>query len=115
MFRIAVEMLMHDKTKYLGLFAGIGFTAFLVTFAMSFFAGFMTRGFALVSENPTASVWVMDRAVNSTEETINMSDASLGLVRGVQGGELCNCTIFGRCYSEISQWAFSNISSHRGR
>jgi len=84
-FRIAVEMLMHDRTKYLGLFAGIGFTAFLVTFAMSYFAGFMTRGFALVSENPTASVWVMDKAVSSTEATINMSDASLGLVRGVQG------------------------------
>jgi len=85
MFRVAIEMLMHDRTKYLGLFIGIGFTAFLVSFAMSFFAGFMTRGFALVSENPTATVWVMDRAVNSTEATINMSDASLGLVRGVKG------------------------------
>ncbi len=85
MFRVAIEMLMHDRTKYLGLFIGIGFTAFLVTFAMSYFAGFMTRGFALVSENPTATVWVMDRAVNSTEATINMSDASLGLVRGVKG------------------------------
>jgi len=85
MFRVAIEMLMHDRTKYLGLFTGIGFTAFLVTFAMSYFAGFMTRGFALVSENPTATVWVMDRAVNSTEATINMSDASLGLVRGVKG------------------------------
>ncbi|SFV68629.1 protein of unknown function DUF214 [hydrothermal vent metagenome] len=80
MFRVAIEMLMHDRTKYLGLFIGIGFTAFLVSFAMSYFAGFMTRGFALVSENPTATVWVMDRAVNSTEATINMSDASLGLV-----------------------------------
>ena len=85
MFRIAIEMLMHDRTKYLGLFSGIGFTAFLVTFAMSYFAGFMTRGFALVSENPSAIVWVMDRAVSSTEATINMSDASLGLVRGVKG------------------------------
>ena len=85
MFRVAIEMLMYDRTKYLGLFSGIGFTAFLVTFAMSYFAGFMTRGFALVSENPTATVWVMDRAVSSTEATINMSDASLGLVRGVKG------------------------------
>jgi len=85
MFRIAVEMLMYDRTKYLGLFIGIGFTAFLVTFAMSYFAGFMTRGFALVSENPSTTVWVMDKAVNSTEATINMSNASLGLVRGVKG------------------------------
>ncbi len=85
MFEVAVKMLMHDRTKFLGLFTGIGFTAFLVTFAMSYFAGFMTRGFALVSENPSATVWVMDPAVNSTEATINMSDASLGLVRSVKG------------------------------
>lgn len=78
-------MLMHDRTKFLGLFTGIGFTAFLVTFAMAYFAGFMTRGFALVSENPSGNVWVMDPAVNSTEATINMSDASLGLVRSVKG------------------------------
>ena len=76
---------MHDKTKYIGLFIGIGFTAFLVTFSMSFLAGFMSRGFALVSENPSATVWVMDSAVSSPEATVNMSDASLGLVRGVKG------------------------------
>ncbi len=85
MFRVAVEMLMHDKTKYIGLFIGIGFTAFLVTFSMSFLAGFMSRGFALVSENPSADIWVMDRAVSSPEATINMSDGSLSLVRGVKG------------------------------
>ena len=87
MFRVAIEMLMHDKTKYIGLFIGIGFTAFLVTFSMSFLAGFMSRGFALVSENPSATVWVMDKAVSSPEATVNMSDASLGLVRGVKGVE----------------------------
>ena len=85
MFEIAVKMLMHDRTKFLGLFTGIAFTAFLVTFAMSFFAGFMTRGFALISENPSATVWVMDPAVHATEATINMSDGTLGLVRSVKG------------------------------
>jgi len=85
MFEVAVKMLMHDRTKYLGLFTGIGFTAFLVTFAMAYFTGFLTRGFALVSENPSADIWVMDPSVNSTEATINMSDTSLGLVRSVKG------------------------------
>ncbi|SFV91085.1 protein of unknown function DUF214 [hydrothermal vent metagenome] len=87
MFRVAIEMLLHDKTKFLGLLIGVAFTAFLVTFAMGYFAGFMTRGFALVSENPTAKVWVMDPAVSSTEATINMSDASLDIVRGIEGVE----------------------------
>ena len=85
MFQIAIKMLMEDKTKYIGLLIGISFTAFLVTFAMAYFAGFMTRGFALVSENPTADIWVMDSAVSSTEATINMSDSALYLVKSIQG------------------------------
>jgi len=85
MLRIAIKMLMEERTKYIGLLTGVTFTAFLVTFALSYFAGFMTRGFALISENPTTDVWVMDSAVNSTEATINMPDSSLGRVRSVDG------------------------------
>jgi putative ABC transport system permease protein len=85
MFRVAVSMLTGDKTKYIGLLLGIIFTAFLVTFALSYFAGFMTQGFSLVNENPTADVWVMDSAVNSTEATINMPNSALDLVKSVSG------------------------------
>jgi len=85
MFRVAIQMLMGDKTKYIGLLFGIMFTAFLVTFALSYFAGFMTRGFSLVNENPTADVWVMDSAVNSTEATINMPNSALDVVKSVSG------------------------------
>jgi len=85
MYQIALKMLMGDRAKYMGLLLGISFTAFLVTFALSYFAGFMTRGFALISENSSADVWVMDPAVNSTELTINMPDSALGRVRSVKG------------------------------
>jgi len=85
MYYIALKMLMGDRAKYLGLLLGITFTAFLVTFAMSYFAGFMTRGFALITENSSADVWVMDPAVDSVELTINMSDSALNRVRSVEG------------------------------
>jgi putative ABC transport system permease protein len=45
----------------------------------------MTRGFALISENPGADVWVMDPAVESTEQTTNIPDSALSLVRSVDG------------------------------
>ena len=64
---------------------GISFTAVLVTFALSYFASFMTRGFALITENSTAGVWVMDPAVESAELTINMPDSALARVRSVDG------------------------------
>ncbi|MEO7385389.1 MAG: FtsX-like permease family protein [Gammaproteobacteria bacterium] len=85
MFRIALKMLAADRAKFAGLLFGIAFTSFLVTFAAAYFCGFMTRGFSLISENPTAEVWVMDPAVDSVEQTINMPTSALSRVRGVKG------------------------------
>lgn len=88
MLRIALKMLTGDRAKYTGLLFGITFTSFLVTFAASYFSGFMTRGFALISENPTVDVWVMDPAVDSTEHLTNMSGANLYRVRSIEGVKL---------------------------
>jgi len=85
MLRIALKMIMGDRVKYIGLLLGISFTAFLVTFAASYFAGFMTRGFALIAENGETDVWVMDTAVSSVEQTINLPDSALQRVRSVEG------------------------------
>ncbi len=85
MLRVAMKMLLGDRAKYVGLLFGITFTSFLVTFAGSYFCGFMTRGFALIAENPSADVWVMDPAVESTELTINIPDSALARVRSVDG------------------------------
>lgn len=85
MFFIGLKMLVGDRAKYIGLLLGIAFTAFLVTFAASYFAGFMTRGFSLIAENGTIDVWVMDPAVTSVEQTANIPDSALSQVRSVAG------------------------------
>lgn len=85
MLRVAVKMLLGDRVKYAGLLFGITFTSFLVTFAGSYFAGFMTQGFALIAENPRTDVWVMDPAVRSIEPTTNMPSSALDRVRSVEG------------------------------
>lgn len=85
MLRVALKMLTGDPAKYAGLLIGVAFTAFLVTFAASYFAGFMTRGFALIAENGGTDVWVMDPAVESPELTVNLPDSALGRVRSVSG------------------------------
>src|SRR5258708_13301663 len=85
MLRLALKMLLGDRTKYSGLLFGITFTSFLVTFAASYFCGFMTRGFALIAENPSADVWVMDPAVESAEQTTNLPDSVLNPVRSIEG------------------------------
>src|SRR5437016_3948440 len=85
MLRLAIKMLAGDRAKYLGLLFGITFTSFLVTFAACYFCGMMTFGFALISENPRADVWVMDPAVESVERTTNLPDSALARVRGTEG------------------------------
>jgi putative ABC transport system permease protein len=78
-------MLVGDRAKYAGLLFGITFTAFLVTFAGSYLTGFMTRGFGIIAENPTADVWVMDPAVGSPQQTTNIPLSMLYRVRSVEG------------------------------
>jgi putative ABC transport system permease protein len=85
MLRVALKMLMGDRAKYLGLLFGITFTSYLVTFAASYFCGFMTRGYALIAENGEADVWIMDPAVASVEQTTNMVASALDRVRSVEG------------------------------
>ena len=85
MLRIALKMLTADRAKYAGLLFGMAFTAFLITFAAAFFCGFMTRGFAIVTDNAGSDIWVMDPAVVSVEQTTNLPDSALEQVRNVPG------------------------------
>jgi len=85
MIFVALKMLLGDRTKYAGLLFGISFTSFLVTFAASYFGGMMTRSFALIAENPSVDVWVMDAAVVAVERPINLPASTLSRVRSVEG------------------------------
>ncbi|TZF80346.1 ABC transporter permease, partial [Lysobacter lacus] len=85
MWRVALRMLAADRAKFAGLVFGLAFTSFLVTFAASFFCGFMTHGYGLVSEHPQVDVWVMDPAVEAVEQTTNLPPSALARVRGVPG------------------------------
>ena len=106
MLRIAIKMLWGDRAKFSGLIFGIGFTSFLVTFAMSYFCGFMTWGFALISENPSADVWVMDPAVQSTELTANIPDSALDRVRSIRGVDYAVPMMLGTAQARFANGAF---------
>lgn len=85
MLSIAIKMLLGDRAKFISLLLGIGFASFLIAFAISYFAGFMSRSYALIDENPQAQVWVMDSAVRSVDQTINIPSNALLRVRSVTG------------------------------
>jgi len=82
--RVAFRMLAGSPGKFVALVAGIAFAAFLSCFAASYFAGFMTRSFALVAEQP-GDVWVTDRHTASPDRFANLSASARDRVRSVAG------------------------------
>jgi putative ABC transport system permease protein len=68
----------------MALVAGIAFASFLSCFAACYFAGFMTRSFALVAEQP-GDVWVMDRTTASPDQFANLTASARDRVRSVAG------------------------------
>lgn len=109
MLYIAIRMLLADRAKYVGLIFGIAFTSFLVTFAGSYFSGFMTRGFSLITENQFADVWVMDPAVSSAEQTTNMPRWALGRVRSVDGVRSAVPLILGNAEARFPDGRFQSF------
>ena len=84
MIRVALRMLVGDIGKFAGLVAGIAFASFLSCFAACYFAGFMTRSFALVAEQP-GDIWVMDRNTASPDQFANLTASARDRVRSVEG------------------------------
>ena len=109
MFYIAIRMLVGDRAKYAGLIFGIAFTSFLVTFASSYFTGFMTRGFSLISENQYADVWVMDPAVSSVEQTTNMPSWALDRVRSIDGVQAAMPLAIGTAETRFANGRFQSF------
>jgi len=68
MLRVALKMLVGDRTKYAGCSSASHSLRSWSRSLRRIFAGFITRGFALIAENPSADVWVMHPAVESAEQ-----------------------------------------------
>ena len=91
MLRVALKMLLGDRAKYVGLLFGITFTSFLVTFAASYFCGFMTRGFALIAENAGRECVVRDVASQRNNRIEYVVEFAYDVLRARMGAETDRC------------------------
>ncbi len=85
MNRVALQMLVGDRAKYLGLIFGITFATLLIAQQTSIFVGLMQRTTSQIIDVHEADVWVMDPTVIYFDEIEPLPDTALGLVRGVSG------------------------------
>ncbi len=84
---VAVQMLLGDRAKYLGLIFAVAFSTFLMSHQSSIFAGILRRTTSQILDVPDAKLWVMDRKTQYFDEVKALTDDDLYRVRGVSGIE----------------------------
>src|SRR5215467_269324 len=84
---VAVQMLIGDRPKYLGLIFAVAFSTFLMSHQSSIFAGIMDRTTSQIKDIRDAQIWVMDRKTQYFDEVKALTDDDLYRVRGVSGVE----------------------------
>src|SRR5262249_22935908 len=84
---VAIQMLLGDRAKYLGLIFAVAFSTFLMSHQSSIFTGLMNRTRSQIMDVPDAKIWVMDRQTQYFDEVKALTDDDLYRVRGVRGVE----------------------------
>lgn len=82
---VAIQMLMGDKAKYLGILMGLTFASFLITQQASIFVGLMTRTYGFLSDTSGPDIWVMDSKVQFIDDIKPLQETMLLRTRGVEG------------------------------
>jgi putative ABC transport system permease protein len=82
---VAWKMLTGDRAKYLGTVFGVAFGVLLVSQQTSIFVSIMKRTAAQILDLREASLWVMDKRVQSIDEVRPLSDGDLYNIRSVTG------------------------------
>ncbi|MBV9265985.1 MAG: FtsX-like permease family protein [Acidobacteriaceae bacterium] len=84
---VAIQMLLGDRIKYLGLVTAVAFSTFLMSHQSSIFAGVMNRTRSQILDVQDAGIWVMDPATQYFDEAKALPDQALYRVRSVEGVE----------------------------
>lgn len=84
---VAVQMLIGDRAKYLGLIFAVAFSTFLMSHQSTIFAGIMDRTTSQIKDVKDAHVWVMDPKTQYFDEVKALTDDDVYRVRGVAGVE----------------------------
>jgi putative ABC transport system permease protein len=105
---VALQMLIGDRAKYIGILIGITFASLLITQQSAIFTGIMSRTFATITDLPTPDVWVMDEKVQYIDDIKPLQDTELYRVRGVEGVEWATPLYKGLLKARLSNGNFQS-------
>jgi len=107
--KIALKLLVNDKSKFIALLVGITFAVFLMIMMMSMFSGILSRSSSSVY-NIGAKIWVMDPAVNNATSSIPMPDYVLSNARSIHGVKFAVPVYFGNALVKLKSGAYQAVS-----
>ena len=110
MLWIALKMLMEDRGKYLGMLAGVFFSALVITQQSSIFVGIMSRTFGFISDVQVPDLWVMDSKVQYIDDVKPLQDTQLYRVRSVEGVDWAVPLYKGMLKVRLSNGMFQNCN-----
>ena len=85
MIRVALQMLLGDRAKFIGILIGVTFVSLLITQQAAIFDGLISRSHGAIDDVGVADLWVMDPKVQQIDDYKPMTITTLTRVRSVDG------------------------------
>lgn len=108
MLRIAMQMLLGDRAKYVMLLSGLTFSALLITQNASIFCGLMLWTTATI-RNVDVPIWVCDPNVEQVNEVKPLRDTDVGIVRSVDGVQWAVPFFWGLQQARLKNGRFQSV------
>lgn len=107
--RIGYKLLVNDTAKFSALLIGITFAVFLMMQMTSLFAGILNRAYSTIT-NIGATMWVMDPAVNTTNNSFPLPDYLLDAVRSMDGVDYAVPVFLGSALVKLQSGTYQPVS-----
>jgi putative ABC transport system permease protein len=108
-YRIAIQMLLGDKSKYLSLVLGLSFAALLIAQQGAIFLGLMQRASGPLQNVGQPDFWVADPATRYVGEIRPLAESDLLRVRSVPGVAWAEPFYAARAFCELPDSTFKTV------
>jgi putative ABC transport system permease protein len=85
MYRISLQMLTHDRAKFLAIVISLSFSALIITQQAAIFFGLIMRTYSTITDASQADIWVVDPGVQMIDDVKPLRETDLYRVRSVEG------------------------------
>jgi len=84
MLKLAFKILVANKTKYMVIVLGLGFSVFFIIEQLAVFTGLLEKTYNFVSDNPEVDIWITNPLLKNLETILPLKDSDLEKIRSLE-------------------------------